>query len=215
MQIKYILFDWFEVFSNGIYGVGEMGRLVETIGLSKEDYMLKDEGFSWDLLQKQNRGLIPEKKYWKDVIADTGWNVTPEQMMELTDKAVAIPIPGTFNLAHDLYMMGYKLILVSDLGFELKERVLKDYPWVNQMFSSKYFSCDYGKIKKDPGYFEFILENEGIHHDEAIFIDDYHVNVSRAAEAGITGVLFKDALQLKETLTEMGIYNVPVGTRIS
>ena len=41
MRIKNILIDWFELFTYGIYGKGEMGRLVETIGLSREAYMKK------------------------------------------------------------------------------------------------------------------------------------------------------------------------------
>ena len=213
MRIK-LLIDWFEVLTNGIYGAGEMGRLVETIGLSKEEYMLKDNGRCWELLQKNNRGLISERKYWKEVIAETNWEVTAEQMMALTDRAVATPIPGTLDVLRDLHAMGYELILVSDLGHELKERILTYYPWINQLYRQKYFSCDYGKIKSDPGYFEFIMKSEGIEPGKAVFIDDYHINVARAAEAGITGVLFKDAIQLKETLTEMGIYK-PIGIRVS
>ena len=213
-MIKNILVDWFEVQSNGMYGVGEMGRLVQKVGLSREEYMHKDSD-RFDLLNKLNRGQITEKRYWKGVLERTGWNVTVEQMMGLVDEAVRIPIPGTFDVLNNLHKQGYNLILVSDLGFELKERILDYYPWINQLFSGKYFSCDHDRIKSDPGCFEFIIEQEGINPDASIFIDDYDKNVARATEAGITGVLFQGAVQLKATLTEMGIYNNPVSTRVS
>lgn len=199
-MIKHILIDWFEVFSNGIYGAGEMGRLIEKVGLSLDDYMLKDNGYCWDELQKLNRGIINEKRYWRNVIQHTGWKVTVEQMMAITDEAVRIPILGTLDVAKDLHAKGYQLILISDLGFELKERILLAYPWIKQLFGAHYFSCDYGKIKADQGYFEFILNQEGINPNEALFIDDYFVNVARAEDAGIQGIIFKNALQLKQDL---------------
>jgi len=206
-QIRYILTDWFEVFSNGIYGKGEMGRLVEKVGLTREDYMEKDVEVNWTLLQELNRGNITEKVYWKKVIAETGWNVTPEQMITLTDEVVKIPIPGTAEIARDLHGMGYKFILISDLCPRTKTRILLSYPWITQLYEHTFFSCDYGKLKSDPGYFSFILEQTGINPEEAFFFDDYDVNVDVAKSVGINGVVFEDAIQLKDAMKAFGLYD--------
>ena len=206
-RIRYIFTDWFEVFSNGIYGKGEMGRLVEKVGLTREEYMKKDGEVNWALLQELNRGNITERTYWKRVIARTGWNVTPEQMIELTDEVVKIPIPGTAEIAKDLHAMGYKFILISDLCPKTKSRILLNYPWITQLYERTFFSCDYGKLKSDPDYFNFILEQTGINPEEAFFFDDYDVNVDTAKSVGINGVVFENAIQLEKAMRAAGLYD--------
>ena len=203
MRIKNILIDWFELFTYGIYGKGEMGRLVETIGLSREAYMEKDEGETWELHHLLNRGLCNERYYWESLIESGNWKVTPDQLMALTDEVVKCTIPGTADTVWQLRKQGYRLILVSDLWEEMKERVLLNYPWIMQLFDARYFSCDFRMIKSDPGFFEFILACEEINPEETLFIDDYYVNVERAAETGIRGIVFENALQMKQELTRV------------
>ena len=202
-KIKNILIDWFELFTYGIYGAGEMGRLVETIGLSKEAYMEKDTGETWELHHVLSRGGCNERYYWESLIESGNWNVTTDQLMALTDEVVKHTIPGTADMVRQLREQGYRIILISDLWEELKERILLNYPWIMQLFDARYFSCDFHMIKSDPGFFKFILDCENIKPEESIFIDDYYVNVNRAKEAGIQGIVFENAIQTKQELARM------------
>ncbi|MBR1939419.1 HAD family phosphatase [Candidatus Saccharibacteria bacterium] len=206
MKTKNIIFDWNEVFANGIYAAGKMGDLVEhELGLSRKDYAAKDNELNWPLCQELNRGKLTERAYWERMIQQNGWSLRPEQFAALTDSVIKHPIIGTTEIARELYDKGYRMILVSDVWQELKERILREYPWIPGMFDKVYWSCDYGRIKSDPDYFDFIINDADINPAESIFIDDYHVNTERAEQAGITSIVFNDAIQLRTILKILGI----------
>lgn len=204
-KVKHIgLIDFFEVIADGIYGKTSMGKIVESeLGLSREAYMEKDNGPSWGEHRRLCRGLITEREYWEGLIKAGNWDVTPEQLAWATDQAVKHPVPGTTDVLRELKAQGCTLILVSDLWEELKNRILLNYPWINSLFDKRHYSYEYGMVKSDPLFFKKILEQEKVNPDECFFVDDYYVNVEMAQKAGITGIVFEDAIQLKRELVKL------------
>ena len=71
------------------------------------------------------------------------------------------------------------------------------------LFDKKIFSYDIGSIKSDQQTFRTVLNQTQILADETIFIDDNEVNVKRAEEVGIKGIVFKNAEQLKSELAKI------------
>ena len=111
-----------------------------------------------------------------------------------------VEIPGTLQLAKELCSRGYNLYLVSDVWAEMRDMMFVQYPWIQRLFRKHYFSCEFGQIKSDPNYFEKICEDAGVDPARSLFIDDYDVNVNRAIEAGMQGIVFENAIQLRKEI---------------
>lgn len=200
-KVKNIFFDLCEVFINGMYWGGEMGRLVEQrFGIPVDEFKKKDSGESWELWKKLNRGEIKEDEYWQKIVELNSWDVQPEDFIQCTRDALKVEIPGTLQLATELKLKGYRLFLVSDLWNEMRDAVLAAHPWIPQLFEKCYFSCDFGQVKSEPDYFEKICKDAGVDPAESLFVDDYDVNVDRAKGAGMQGIVFKTATQLSADL---------------
>lgn len=200
-MIENIFFDFFEVFANGMFWGGVMGQYVEErFGISVDDFRQKDTGESWDLWKKLNRAEIQEREYWEMILKTHPWRATPQAFIQCTLDAMKVSIPGTFQIAYDLHKRGYNLYLVSDVWAEMRDAMFVQYPWMQWMFKKCYFSCDFGQIKSDPDYFEKICEDAGVDPARSLFIDDYDVNVNRAKEAGIQGIVFENSAQLRTEL---------------
>lgn len=193
-KIENIYFDFFEVFANGMYWNGEMGHLVhERLGIPVDEFRDKDTGESWELWKMLNRAQLSEEEYWNKILELHAWDATPEDFIECTRDALRVEIPGTLQIVGELGLSSYNLYLVSDVWDEMRNAMLVQYPWISRMFKKCYFSCDFGQIKSDPGYFEKICMDVHANPAKSLFIDDYHVNVERAEAAGMQGIIFKNS----------------------
>ena len=85
------------------------------------------------------------------------------------------------------------------------EYILQNNIGLNR-FNKMFFSYDYGKVKKDPDVFDYIITEAQIKPEETVFIDDYLVNVQNAEKSGIDGILFTDAESLEKELRKRNIY---------
>jgi putative hydrolase of the HAD superfamily len=53
-----------------------------------------------------------------------------------------------------------------------------------------------GVSKPDPDFYRYILNDEGIEPEDALFVDDFEENVSAAEKLRIKSILFTDAQSL-------------------
>lgn len=198
-----LFFDFFDVLFNGMDGRNAMGRLVEQrIGISRDEYRMKDYDECWELWKLLNRGELSEVGYWEKILEKYKWDATPEDFMWCTRQALKIQIPGTYDILSELYRGSYNLFLVSDIWADMRDEMIKAYPWIKVFFKKCYFSCDFHSIKSDEGYFEKICADAGVKPSDSIMIDDYDVNIMRAKSAGMDGIIFENANQLRRELYE-------------
>lgn len=99
----------------------------------------------------------------------------------------------------------YNLILLSDHVREWREYI-KQYNSDLNIFKKQFFSFETGMLKKDDGYFKYILNESNINQNETIFIDDYKSNVQKAQECDINGIVFTNAKDLEKELHKK--YNI-------
>jgi FMN phosphatase YigB (HAD superfamily) len=98
----------------------------------------------------------------------------------------------------------YDLVLVSDHAFEWVDHIRRVHPFLG-LFRQHFFSCDLGRIKRDPGTFDHVLREIDRAPERCFFIDDNPKNIAAAAEAGIAGVVFESAAQLEAELRRRGL----------
>lgn len=58
-------------------------------------------------------------------------------------------------------------------------------------------------IKPDLKIYQHLLESFNLKAEETLFIDDSKENIEAALQAGIRGLQFKDAINLKEKLNAL------------
>ena len=78
----------------------------------------------------------------------------------------------------------------------------KNYP-VFALLDGKVVSGDVRLLKPDAAIFRYLLDKYGLKAGESVFIDDTLPNVEGARAAGLAGLHFKDAAQLRKALQEL------------
>ncbi|PKN97268.1 MAG: hypothetical protein CVU42_16765 [Chloroflexi bacterium HGW-Chloroflexi-4] len=138
-------------------------------------------------------GRIPEESHWK-TIADQ-LNLGPETLKEFQKQ-----FWGGDHLDQGLadfirsLKPNYTTALLSNAWTGARNVLTKSKPCIDS-FHVSIFSCEVGLAKPDPDIYKFILRLCSSDPEEAIFVDDFAVNIEAANNLGIHGVLFKNANQ--------------------
>lgn len=200
MRFKNIIFDMSEVIIRGIHGVEDI--IEKETNISAKEYETRRIAVNDDFIEFM-RGRISEDEYIRILLEGTSWNIESSTIKQIIRRNLGIPIAGTQNII-ELLKGKVNLILLSDYPSEWKEEILIRREEL-KLFDQKFFSCDFNMVKSDAGCFEYIVNAANIKPQETIFIDDYPGNVRNAEDAGITGIVFHDAENLKKALVKFGI----------
>jgi glucose-1-phosphatase len=96
----------------------------------------------------------------------------------------------------------YKTGLISNAWSDLRDFVVREK--FDDAFDKMIISAEVGAMKPEPKIFKIALENFGVKPKEAVFVDDFYVNIEGCEKVGMKGIHFKDAestlKQLKELL---------------
>jgi putative hydrolase of the HAD superfamily len=85
--------------------------------------------------------------------------------------------------------------------FPLHFELCRKKGWHN-FFSKVFVSFELGFLKPDLRVYSFVAEKLGVKPSEIIFVDDKEENVDAAKKAGMNGIVFKNAVQLKSALSK-------------
>lgn len=158
---------------------------------------------------------IDEDTYWRIFLSEGKWPFDIKQLKDAFTENLCRTIPGTLELYQSIrsHPRSFKesdagiieagpprVIILSD---HIKSRIdlLYDlHPDVFEWADYTFFTCNFGHIKSDAGFFENFLKMAHLDPDELIFIDDIASNITSAYKAGIVGLQFKDAATLKQNL---------------
>jgi putative hydrolase of the HAD superfamily len=155
-----------------------------------------------------DRGTISAGEYWTHVAARLGASVSAELIERLVrldmDSWFTIN-PDTVRLLDELKTSGYRLLMLSNMNIEGKERmygagrICGTTDWVG-LFDEVLLSCDLGSLKPEMKIYEQCLARAGVPARKCLFIDDIPINVDSARKCGINAVLFVDAHSLRSHL---------------
>lgn len=200
-MIKNIIFDMSEVIISGYHGIE---KILENKKNIPTEVFKKRKEETLDVFLDTMRGKYTENEYIDCLLNGTDWNITKDEFKEIIRENLNIPVPGTMEIVHKLSNK-YNLILLSDYVREWREYI-KQYNSDLNIFKKQFFSFETGMLKKDDGYFKYILNESNINQNETIFIDDYKSNVQKAQECDINGIVFTNAKDLEKELHKK--YNI-------
>ena len=118
------------------------------------------------------------------------------------EKMMGDAIPGMYELVADVKAAGYGVYGLTNWSSETFYRIEKNYP-VFTLLDGKVVSGDVHLLKPDAAIFQCLLDKYGLKAGESVFIDDTLANVEGARAAGLAGLHFVDAAQLRRALREL------------
>lgn len=186
-----------EVLISGYAGIQTL--IEKKFGIPAEEFLErkreKNERFL-DLM----RGNLTEEQYWEELLSEMNWSITIEDLKTTVREYLNQPVEGTIEIVKALKSK-YQLILLTDHVKDWME-YLEEQNEDIKLFDKKIVSYELGSVKPDKETFPSVLDKAQIIAEETLFIDDHEINIQRAKEVGIHGIVFKNAKQLKEDLQE-------------
>jgi 2-haloacid dehalogenase len=114
------------------------------------------------------------------------------------------PIPGTLQVIRDLKAAGVRLFALSNWSAETFPQVIDRFE-AFALFEQIVVSGQHGCAKPDARFYAIALERFGLPPESLVFIDDNERNVAGAEAAGIRGLPFTNAGQLRRDLAALGV----------
>lgn len=121
------------------------------------------------------------------------------------DAGLGAVMDGTVKIMERLKAKGHRLIAASNFASDT-------FDWARSsgrldfvdLFDKMHISGQINIIKPDPAFFETLLTSYDVDPKESIFIDDLQENIDSAKTVGIDGILFTNAENLEQALTQRG-----------
>jgi len=85
----------------------------------------------------------------------------------------------------------YKTGVISNAWSDLRDNLAREK--IDDAFDCIIISAEVGVAKPDPKIFQIALKQAGVRPNEAIFVDDFYVNIEGCEKVGMKGIHFKDA----------------------
>jgi epoxide hydrolase-like predicted phosphatase len=92
----------------------------------------------------------------------------------------------------------YKIGLISNAWNDLRQYIAKQK--FDDCFDGITISAEVGEVKPDARIYQVALEQLQARADEAVFVDDFQVNIEGCEKVGMQGILFKDPDKVKQKL---------------
>lgn len=99
----------------------------------------------------------------------------------------------------------FELALLTNNGALLRESLPVLVPEICALIDRRlHASCDFGARKPDPEVFTRLVARYGVAPERALFVDDHDEFIEGARRAGLAGVHFQSANQLRASLQALG-----------
>lgn len=152
----------------------------------------------WEHRPEYDRG-VAARTYWSQVAGhevDDGRVL--ERLIALDNESWSQLNDETLAVLADAQARGHSLSLLSNAPHEFAG-VMADHPAL-AAFDHIIFSSWIGAVKPDPCPFRAAVETLGRPPEEIVFIDDRPSNVQAAIAAGMRGIRFTSAAELRAAL---------------
>ncbi len=127
---------------------------------------------------------------------------------------LAGPISGTVKILDELRADKVPLYALSNWSAETFPTARRRFDFL-QWFQGILLSGEVRLIKPDPRIYELFLQRFDVDPAQAVYIDDIPANVEAAISAGMHGIVFRNADQLRADLASLGLMEHATGEATS
>lgn len=200
-MIKNIVFDMGgvlthfepEVFVKRLGYTGEEALLLQREVYGSSEWAMMDWGYRTEEETVTNLcRVLPER-----------FHTAIRQLVTAWDQPRIVPIDGMVELLAELREKGYRMYLLSNAG--PRHREYWPTTEVAPYFEGTVVSAYCHQVKPQPEIYRTLLQTFSLKAEECVFIDDVPLNIAGAAVSGISGIVFRNAKDLRQRLSAMGI----------
>ena len=197
MSIKAVFFDLGGVIVRTEFQAPRQ-QLAERLGMEYED--LSKIVFDSDSGIRASMGEITSADHWASVVKRL--KRPASELSLIRDEFFAGDIVDRTLVEYIRSLRGkYKTGLISNAWSDLRDFVVREK--FDDAFDKMIISAEVGVMKPEPKIFQFALEQFGVKPKEAVFVDDFYVNIEGCEKVGIKGIHFKDAESTLQQLKEL------------
>ncbi len=197
MTIRAVFFDLGGVIVRTEYQAPRQ-QLAERLGMEYED--LSKIVFDSETGLQASIGGITSEQHWEAVMKRLKRPM--EEMTSIRDEFFAGDIIDRDILNFLRSLRGtHTTGLISNAWSDLRDYLVREK--MVDAFDHIIISAEVGVAKPDPRIFRAALEKAGVSPDEAVFVDDFYVNIEGCEKVGIKGIHFKDADSALEQLKQL------------
>jgi putative hydrolase of the HAD superfamily len=184
--IRAIFFDFGGVIMRTEYQSPRQ-HLAERLNMEYED--LVRLVFDSETSRKASIGVGSVDAHWAAVMKKLRLPVSASQSVRDEFFGGDILDRGLIQLMRDLHRK-YKIGLISNAWNDLREYITGQ--GFADAFDTMVISAEVGVVKPDPKIFQIALDQLQVRAKEAMFVDDFKVNIEGCESVGMQGLLFQD-----------------------
>jgi putative hydrolase of the HAD superfamily len=197
MTIRAVFFDLGGVIVRTEYQAPRQ-QLAERLGMEYDD--LDRIVFDSETGLQAAMGTITSQQHWEAIMKRLKRPI--EEMPSIREEFFAGDIVDRdiLNFLRSLHGT-HKTGLISNNWSDLREYLTREK--MIDVFDHIIISAEVGVAKPDPGIFRIALEQAGVKPEEAVFVDDFYVNIEGCEKVGMKGIHFKDAQTAMQQLKQI------------
>ena len=197
MSIKSVFFDLGGVIVRTEFQAPRQ-QLAERLGMEYED--LSKIVFDSDSGIRATMGEITSADHWAVVLKRL--KRPASELSLIRDEFFAGDIIDRTLVEYIRSLRGkYKTGLISNAWSDLRDFVVREK--FDDAFDKMIISAEVGAAKPEPKIFQIALEQFGVKPKEAVFVDDFYINIEGCEKVGIKGIHFKDAESTLQQLKKL------------
>jgi epoxide hydrolase-like predicted phosphatase len=198
MSIRAIFFDLGGVLVRTEFQAPRQ-QLAERLGMEYDD--LVKIVFDSDSGIKATLGEISSDQHWDSIMKRL--RRPASELVAIRDEFFAGDILDRTLIDYLRSLRGtYKTGLISNAWSDLRDFIVKEK--FDDAFDKIIISSEVGAAKPEPKIFHIALEQFGVKPNEAVFVDDFLINIEGCEKVGMKGIHFQDSestlRQLKKLL---------------
>ena len=173
-------------------------QLAEKLGMEYDD--LNKIVFDSDSGLSASMGEITSDVHWASVLKRL--KRPASELSIIRDEFFAGDIVDRTWVEYIRSLRGkYRTGLISNAWSDLRDFVIREK--FDDAFDKMIISAEVGAMKPEAKIFQIALEQFGVKPKEAVFVDDFHINIEGCEKVGMKGIHFKDAESTLEQLRKL------------
>lgn len=187
MSVRAVFFDFGGVILRTEYQAPRQ-KLAERFNMDYDD--IDKAVFASESSKRASLGEITEEAHWLEIMKRFKLSASESQAFQDAFFGGDIIDHGLVQFIRELRAKNIHTGLISNAWSGLRAYIEKEK--ISDAFDSITISSEVGAVKPQSKIYKVALQHVNVNAEEAVFVDDFAVNIEACEKLGMKGVLFKD-----------------------